>query len=193
MKKILSKEEKERKNRINTLLIGSILVFLMIFSTAGYSLMNKDSGSDTSILDYKGVRFTKGTDSYWRFSSLGKSFVTRNSPKELANLSINLGSLSYTNYQNKVLYTAGEPDDNFLIGNMYQIIQRQSRVCLDENCTENAPIKDCNVDNIIIITEAKRNETESMYQYEKCVYITSSYANMPKYIDAFIYKILALD
>lgn len=193
MKKLLTKEEKEKKSRRNALLIGGVMIFLMLFSTAGYSIMNSGKTNNINYLDYKGVKFIKSDDSYWRFTYNGLDYVTRNNPEEVANISIKINDIDYKDFSNQVIYTAGEPDDNILLGNLYQIIKRHSRACIDYNCTENAPIKDCSSDVIIVINEAKEDEEERIYSDKKCIYITSSYTNLSKYIDALIYKIIGLN
>lgn len=199
MQKILTKEEREKKTKIKQLLIGSVLILIMILATAGYSLTSSNNDVNSGkIVTYKGVDFVLADDSYWRFNKDGIDFMTRYNPTELNNTKISLIGLSLQNYQGKVLYTAGEPDDAELMRNIYQLMQKQyiqrySRACISENCTENAPIKNCSADNVIIIKEAGPNQAESIYNDENCVYISASYANQTKYIDAFLFKILRIE
>jgi hypothetical protein len=198
MQKILTKEERERKTKIKQLLIGGVLILIMVLATAGYSLMSGDNQDSIKVVNYKGVKFVQGDDSYWRFNQGGVDFMTQYNPTELNDTKVSLIGLSVQTYQGKVIYTAGEPDEAELLRNIYQLIQsgfigRYGRACITENCSENAPLKNCSEDYIIITQEAKNNETEKIYQDEKCVYIISSYANQTRYIDAYLYKILGLD
>ena len=43
MKKIITQEQKEKKNKRNQIILGGILIFLMVVSTAGFSLINSGS------------------------------------------------------------------------------------------------------------------------------------------------------
>jgi len=46
MKKIRSQEETDRKNRINRMIIGILLIFLMLASTLGYAFFSSSGSSD---------------------------------------------------------------------------------------------------------------------------------------------------
>ncbi|MEM0465324.1 MAG: hypothetical protein QXW97_01330 [Candidatus Pacearchaeota archaeon] len=198
--KILTQEQKNRKIRRNQLLIGGFLILIMVFATAGYSLMSGNK-SDTDIgkkIKYNGVVFTLNSNFYWEFNKNGINFATQFNPNEVKDVKIYLTGFNPQSYREKVLYTAGEPDNFDLLININQLvlngfIKRHSRACLStEDCTENAPVKNCNEDNIIILREAKKNEEERIYNEGNCVYIISSYANQTKSVDAFIFKFLEI-
>lgn len=221
MKKIISKKQRERKERKNQMVLGIILVLLMVLSLGGYALMSGSNNDKTKnqIIKYNQIEFIENSGN-WYFNLYGSKFETRYNPKELENMSLtifnnfnNLNSsnpkgsdfnITLLNYQNKPLYFSGD-SENF-INCFYEInkninpfILRQQLACLEnETCSKDLPIKNCKQDNIIIIKNFENynpktnlNFTE-IYQRDNCVFIITNDENLMKSCDLFLFKILGI-
>jgi len=195
MKKILTKEQQAKKNQRNQLLIGIIMVGLMIFGTAGYAFSSKEgtsTGPSTTIL-YNGINFVRSGD-YWRFNSGGNEFITKYNANETKELNVNMNRL-IKDYQSKPLYfvtESGEPN-NEIEANMGSFVLRIRGACLpNQECNGNLPVKNCSIDNIIIIKEPVNQTDENIYQNENCIFITAYYSNQTKFADAFLFNILKI-
>ena len=197
MRKIISKERLAKKTQRNQLIVGGIMVLMMILGTAGYAFMSNEGGTKTNtgseFIDYQGIRFFKGS-SYWSFTYDNQAFVTGNNPNETIGT---VGSTTKTvsNYKDKVLYfvtDSGEP--NIEVGrNLAYTVKRIGMACIPgEDCLGNFPVKDCNIDNIIIVREPLKNESEGISQKGNCVFITANYDNQTKYADSFLFDILGI-
>jgi hypothetical protein len=194
IQKLLTKEEKKKRNQRNQLIVGIILIGIMILSTLGYAL-NSDTNSESSteIVDYNGVKFTKSSD-YWYFNYQNNEFMTRYSPKEIEDIKFS-SFITLQNYANKPLYFVGNSGDS-----VYEIsrnidsrfVMRSQMACISSlNCTEDLPIKNCS-DNVIIIREPSANEKERIYQENNCVFIISKAENQTRFADVFLYKTLGI-
>jgi hypothetical protein len=194
MKKILSKAESERKNRRNQIVIGIILIGLMTLSTAGYAITSNSDNKDSKPVEYNGVTFTRSSD-YWSFNSNGYDFLTKYNPEETKDIQIS-NKILLEDYKNKPLYFAtlsGVPDIEIARNLNERIALRIQSACISENnCTQDLPLKDCSLDNIIVIKEPLTNQSEMIYQDEKCIFIRANELNQTKYADAFLFNLLGI-
>ncbi|MFA5857219.1 MAG: hypothetical protein WC867_07690 [Candidatus Pacearchaeota archaeon] len=194
MKKIVSKNQLEKKNQRNQIIIGLILIGLMLLSTAGYALTSNENENTTDEkVTYNNIQFIRSLD-YWKFNARGYEFYTKYNPVEL-----NYTEVIITNdlegYKGQTLYISsgnGEPNSELIRNIDNRILLRAQKACLNnENCTNlNLPIKDCNNDNLVVFKEPKQNEKERVYQDNKCIIIVSSQENQTAYTDAFLFKLL---
>ncbi len=193
MQKIITKEEKLKKEKRNQLIVGGILILLMLLSTLGYALTGRSDTNSSVKVNYKGISFVKNSD-YWLFSYNGNDFSTGYYPEETKNISFS-NKLTLTDYTKKPLYfvsESGQPNTE-IVRNLNNIILRLQPACLlSSDCSGNYPIKDCSQDNIIIIKMPVNNESENIYQSEKCVFITVSEQEETRYADAFLFSILGI-
>ena len=193
MKKIVTRNEKDKKVRRNQLIIGIILIGIMTFGTVGYAFSDK-SNENSEKIEYKGTEFIKA-DEYWNFNLNGNSFVMKYNPKEVENITFS-SYLSINSYTNKPLYLVSDFNEpNYEISrNLNSFVLRMQNSCIsEEDCIGNLPIKNCSEDNVIIIKELKtEDEKESIYQQDNCVFITASSENQARYADAFLFKILGI-
>lgn len=195
MEKIMTREEKDKKTRRNQLFIGGFLILIMIFSSVGYAL--NDKGDETTIdkTTYDGIDFIRDTSGYWNSVIQGQQFITRYNPKEINNINF-LSTLRLVSYSNKPLYfvgNIGEGSSEISRNLDERIVLRIQQACLNEkDCIGNFPIKSCSIDNLIVFNEISNNETESMYQKENCVFISSVYENQTKYADKFLFNLLGI-
>lgn len=196
MKKILSKREKDRIVKRNIILISALGIFLigiMVFSTFGFAMSGRgdDTGSNKKI-KINGIELIKNFE-HWIFDYQGETFQLRYSPEEVSDLNI-VTNKKLQDYKDKPVYftsDSGEPLYEF-IRNIDPYTLRVAPACLEgEECVGDYPVKSCETDNIIIINEAV-NQSESFYEDNNCIYITASYINQTKYVDAYLYKILGI-
>lgn len=173
MKKIQTKEQRERINKQKQVVIGVVLIFLLVFATAGFAIMN--AGSQTReeriIKSYGGFEFLR-QDNLWITEKQGRIHGFFYLPEDLKNIKTDF-SLNLFNLMNEPLYLVNaETEKNIIVYNLYpEYILRIQEACLsEEDCLEkNLPIKDCEKDNILVF-EKSDDETE-IYQTGKCIYI----------------------
>jgi len=213
MRKIISKQEEDKKKKRNQWIVGVILIFIMIFSTLGFSFMgNTTEEPDIKKADYNGFEFIKQGD-FWFLSNLNNEnldyLVFRHNPNEVEK---SYSLLKYLNeYQNRPLYLFSENREAELeiYTNMNPFVQRIQKACLNNTvyginrtlnetmivetdffCNdENLPLKSCE-DNFIIITESNKSE---IIQKNNCVFIRGSGENLTKLADEFLFKIFGIE
>jgi len=188
MKSILNRK---KPNRGMQLILGLGLIFVMLFSTLGYAFRDK-GGEEPNKVEYGGVEFIKDASGYWNFNIQGLSFLTKYNPQETENLSF-FSSLNINEYVNRPLYFVGGFNEPILEinRNLGQVVRRVNEACLSEDCERDLPIKNCSVDNIVVIREPNE-ERGRIYQEENCVFIIANLGNQTLYADKFLFKILGI-
>jgi len=196
VRKILSREEMEKRDRKRKIIISVVLAVIMLFSSAGYAFFsNEKTTTKTQTIKYGGVEFTKTEYGTWQFSQGNYQFETKFMPNDTANISSQI-SKTLDSYYQKPLYfginskedisTSGESE---IIRNMANLIERYDLSCLNENCTEDKPIKDCSVSNVIIFKESNESAVKTE---EGCIILYSPLYEQERTSDAFLFKILGL-
>ncbi len=192
MEKLRTRKQRERINRRNQIIIGIILIGIMAFGGVGFlNTSTKGDALDSEDIEYNGIMFIKNGDS-WNFQTSNGNFITRYNPNQTKDI-IFTSQTSVQDYINKPLYLVSPPGETFaeISSNLVQFPQRINNACLrDLECLGDYPIKNCSVDNVIIIREPVEKEPERVYNEEKCFFIVSEYANQTKYADAFLFGIL---
>lgn len=191
MRKIISREDRDRKNKLNQIIIGVILIAVMIFGTLGYAFSGGGDEETSEKIEYKGTEFIQDDSEYWRFNIQGYDFITRYNPLETGDMYFFI-SLSINDYVNKPLYFVSEfQEPIFEINrNLKSFVSRINEACLDEeNCLDDLPIKNCSIDNIIVIREPE-DEIKEISQEENCIFITADFGNQTRYADAFLFRVL---
>jgi len=195
MRRIITKEEKDKKTRRNQLIIGGILILIMIFSTVGYALSDRGDETEEDRIKYNGIDFIKDNSGYWNFEVQGKQFIILNNPENISRINF-ISTLNINSYSGKPLYFVGDIGEGSSeisrnLGDRF--VLRIQQACLSkENCEGNFPVKNCSSDNLIIFRETSDNETETIYQEENCVFIFSKYENQSKYADKLLLKLLGI-
>ncbi len=193
MRKILSQEEKDKKTKRNQLIIGMILIGLMLLSTAGYAFIN-DEETTSEKIEYHGIEFQKDNSGYWNFNMQGQNFMTFYNPQETESINF-FSQSSLQNYADKPLYFESEfiEPNTEISRNLNSFVLRFNKACLSNNCSDNSPVKNCSLDNVIIIKDLdENNKLENIYQQENCVFITASAENQTRYADIFLFRILGI-
>ncbi|MEM3091092.1 MAG: hypothetical protein QXD05_00885 [Candidatus Pacearchaeota archaeon] len=193
MKKLVSKEEKERKRKRNQIIVGVVLAFLMILSTLGFALQNSlGNMGNTQTTDfgdkvvYNGFEFSY-VNGFWVLGN----YVFRYNPKEVQPINTNnLRDATY--YQGLPLYIYSENEDakTEIYVNMINIALRIQEACpINTNCSgTDIPVKTC-TSNFIII---KESDTNLIKQEDNCVYIEGKKDDIVKVSDEFLFKILKI-
>lgn len=161
------------------------MIFLLTASTAGYSIMSKDSDSDSTVTD-SGIIFYR-TSGAWKAIIGEQTFQFQNLPSEVSNVEIS-GEYNLGNYANVPIYfnSLGVGASEILI-NINDYVQRYQEACiLDSPCEKDVPSKNCSTSNVIIFETGNSNK---VYQDENCVYISGDEV---KGADAFLYKTLGI-
>ena len=196
MRKISFKRDEERKKRMNQLILGLLLIFIMLFSTLGYSFsgFNKDEEDKEGVekVTYRGLEFSK-QNNFWLLNKDGINFIFRYNPVELGGLNHGLIFLNINNYYGKPLYIHSENTEaEFEIyRNLDRIAQRIQYACLEDeqNCKKELPIKTCE-DNFIII---KQGNSSEITQENNCIFINGQTEDeLVKLTDEFLFKLLGM-
>ena len=187
MKKIIIREERERKERKNRTILGIILVGIMVLSSAGYAIYNTEK-DDIEKINYKGTEFNLKQDNLWHFTFENKEFSTFYNPEQTENIISD--NLNLNKFYGGILYFSQDSDTegiNEIFKNIGMFFSRIQEACIEE-CKEDLPVKNCS-DNIILIREASENLIK---QEDNCVYILANKTETIKASDAFIFKFLQI-
>ena len=200
MKKIISNEDKEKTTKRNQLIMGLILILIMIFSSVGFAFSSKLTGNVVEEIEINGVDFSRDANTgYWTFKVNGNEFNTVYSPEEVADIEF-VNSKTINDYARKPLYFLGEAGGDFaeLYRALSQYTLRVGGACLDDKCEQDYPIKNCSVDNVVIIENIVGEDgeisklEEGITTDDNCVYIRAKPENLIRYIDAYLFDLLGL-
>jgi len=186
MRKIRTQEEFAKKKRTNQILIGVILIFLMVVSTAGYSLLSREDGGSIGSEKYGNHTFYRD-QGMWGVLLNGETYYFQYLPNEIENVSIS-GYFSASQYSGKVLYFVNNnPASQDVLIDLNKKFLRAQDACLNNSlCNGDFPVKNC--DDNLIIFENPDNETR-VWQERNCVYISGDFL---KGADAFLYKVFEI-
>lgn len=187
IRKIKSQEDIEKKRKRNQVILGVSLAFLMLLSTAGFSIMSRDdiTGQKNSLTD-SGFEFTR-EGNYWILSLEGRQFFFQNLPSTVKDVPIE-GTYSITEYSGSTVYFVNSNDGtNEILQNIYPSILRYQEACLEgtECSSPDLPVKTCSEKMIISSPEGETR----VYKEDNCVYLMG---DVLKSADAFLYKILGI-
>ena len=186
MRKIETQEEVEKKQKRNKIVIGFVLIFLMVFSTAGFALIGNDSGSNSQG-NGQNSQESYYNGQYWVYNIEGQEYYFTNS-KELTqnqNISVNIITTS-TNFIGSSLFIDSKSDiiTNEISINLGKFAARIQKACYGK-CDEDLPEKDC-TENLIVY---KSSEEKKVYQQGNCIFIDGDLTT----VDAFLYKLLEVN
>lgn len=175
MKKILTKEEKERIKKRNMLILGIVLVFLLIIAPFGYSFFsndNIDSGPRIEKRSSRGLDFQR-VENFWISEINFYEHAFFYLPEELDDVEVNL-SLNINELASQPLYLVSSGGAKNIVA--YNLVNPEYVLRVNDACVEgiecedvDLPVKDCENDNIIIFLESDKKTR--IYQENKCVYV----------------------
>ncbi len=188
MRKIISKQEEDKKRTRKQFIVGGVLIFIMLFSVIGYSFQGKEKDNVKKI-NYNGVEFIQ-QDNFWITKQGRLNLAFKYNPYEVEKITFNINKLE--DYYGKPLYLFSENSEANLeiYRNLDQIVQRIQFACLEnQECKDKTlPVKTCD-DNFIIIK--KGNSTE-IIQNENCVFIYGNQENLTRLTDSFLFKAIEI-
>jgi hypothetical protein len=203
MRRLTSKATEAKSKKKKQLTVGLVLIFLMFFSTLGYSFQllgnNGEIGGNNldppaQIINYNGFEF-ESRGIFWTLNKNGTNFIFTYNPNEVDKSSAGGEVNSLESYANKPLYIDSESTEakSELRANLLKFASNIENACLndEENCNEEIKIT-CN-ENFIKIREVSNNALEGITQENNCVFINAKKENLIKMIDEFLFKILGIE
>jgi hypothetical protein len=191
MRRLISKHNQKKRDRIKQWLVGSVLIVIMFASVLGYAFQGQGDEENSNV-EYNGFEFVK-QDNFW---VLGDKYMFRYNPKETEEFETYDFLNLLIDYSGKPLYIYSENKEaeSEIYKNLYNSVQRIQYACLDTNeneseikCDGNWPIKTCE-NNFILIQEGNF----SIEQKENCVFISGAKENLTKISDEVLFNILGI-
>ena len=201
IRKIQTKEDREKIQRRNIRIISIILGAIMLFSTAGYFISDFSQDAQTNKkVTYNGLEFTQTGYNSWKFTISGYNFETRFTPEETSNVTLK-NSRQIQTYSEKPLYFSGEPFLDIsqtaiqeISRNLGQFVLRVNMACIEDSCANSTtyPLKTCS-DNIIVFKKSLTNYSEISERQNCTIIMYSELAeDEERTADAFIFRTLGV-
>lgn len=191
MRKIISKKEQQKRDRVKQVVVGSMLILIMFASVIGYAFQGNGSEGDNNI-KYKGFEFVR-QDDFW---VLEDKFIFRHNPEETEEFATKNFINLLVDYEGQPLYIYSENKEAELeiYKNLYNSVQRIQYACLEKgesesdfDCEGNLPIKTCE-ENFVLIREGEFG----VEQKNKCLFISGARENLTKISDEVLFNILEI-
>ncbi len=193
MRKIETKEVIERRKTRTKILVGGLMIFLLVISTAGYAFFNNPSVERESI-KYNDIRFERADNGLWVWEFEGQSFYNYYNPEEINSFELSFDFYPTLNdfYDKPLYYTSGNEEAiSILLYDLGRYSSRSQEVCLEgreANCSEDLIVKDCS-NSILVFVES---EQPKAYKTNNCVFIEGSYDYQLKVSDKIVYQTLGV-
>lgn len=194
IKRIVTKQEMEKRQKRNQIIIGIVLASVMVLSTLGFALQSGSDGDsdensqNSNKINYNGYEF-ENINGLWILGTSVGSFVFSYNPEQTNIGFVNL-SMKAENYRGNPVYLFSKNKDakTELYANLLNIAERVQEACVEgEICNDKSlPIKNC-IDNLIIV---KESNFSSIKQSGNCVYIEGQQSQLVSAADEFLFKIL---
>ncbi|MDO8459672.1 MAG: hypothetical protein Q7S74_01050 [Nanoarchaeota archaeon] len=181
MRKIILKENLERKRKRNVTLASIFLFAILILSTVGFALFSADQSAQpqtptnsSGITDLGGGR--------WGIALGDKSIVLSNSLATVKDIPVEI-STNLISYTQSPIYISSKNDAiaREIANALSSYANRIQNACYGQ-CEENLPEKTCS-DNLIVWVDKTENK---VYQKDNCIFIEGDM----RAVDAFIYHLL---
>jgi len=185
MKKIASKKNNSKRNQI---ILGVVLIFVMFASTFGIVVNSFGNNSNSGKIEYNGFEFVE-QNGFWLTSVGNLNLGFRNNPKDVEEIYTE-GFFVIEDYYNKPLYIDSKDYEasSEIYTNLNGIALRIQPGCFEKPCEENAPLKTCE-DNLIVIKNASYS---SIFANESCVFIRGPEENLTEITDDFLFKLFEI-
>jgi hypothetical protein len=183
MRRILSRQEIERKERRNRTVGGVVLIFLLVVSTIGFAITGLGGGSNKENNELKeGSGFYNGNG--WIYLVGGQEYFFNNNKESVLGVSLNIQK-NLGDFAGKQVYVYSENPavSNQLFTILGRFASRIQEACYG-SCEKDLPEKTCQ-DNLIVFVE---KEEEGIYQEDNCVFIEGSL----KTAEAFLFSMLGI-
>ena len=209
MRKIKSKEDTKKSQRIIQIVVGIILISVMVTSIAGFAFFGGgygkssnygggSSGNNNQRISYNGFEFVRNNQGFWLTQAKNQVVVTTFTPQETEDINLNF-DVNVNQFANKPLYLIADSDfaTNEIRTNFrgFTLRIQSEKVCLEGGPCEddNYVIKDC-TSNIFVIDGNETYTSEEIHVYKEgnCIFIEASEANQIRIIDRIIFKLLEI-
>lgn len=203
LKKIETQAERAKKQQKRNLVIGMIIIFLMVFSSLGYVIVENNSSPEQGIKYGNYTFIPAGSAWQTNLSSFGMLLTTTYLPGDVLDVNGSKADLFYV--QDKIIYLDVSSQQDIqasidLIRNLEPISSRMQFACSKENenssfCIENNyPIKNCEEADssslIIIINSTNLNKG---YEFkESCLVVNGQGSDIIKASDNFVFKLFRI-
>ena len=191
MRKIKSKEDIEKRQRVNHIVIGVLLMFIMLSSTIGFALFSGGGSiGNSNNLEYNGIDFMTNEQGLWKFEIEDDTFQTSFHPLDTQDIVLGF-DFNVNEISGKPLYYVKDSENavSELLYNIGRYAQRYQEVCLEgEKCEKDLIEKSC-ADSIIVFKSVE-NQPIKIYKDNKCVFIEAPTAEQVKAADRLIFKSL---
>ena len=186
MRKVESVEKREKKEKKRQQLLSGILIFVLLFSIAGYAAFSGTNKEKDNQRIYNGLSFNL-ENGFWKTMINEKELVFFSLPYDLGNISIEMDRI-FSDYSEKPLYFVGSYPSTIPY-NLDGIPIRMQNACIENHSCLDAtlPIKNCSEDNLLIFIEGNDS---TIYQKENCIYLEG---DLMKVSDKFIYNLLGIE
>lgn len=192
MRRINTAHSRKKKQKRQNMILGIALIIVMFGSVFGMVVGSfGQSKNNSNSLEYNGFEFFE-QNGFWFLVHERGTFVFKNNPKEVLDISQKLSSLD--SYYEKSLYISSNFNEatSEIYGNLFQqnkIVQRVQFACLKgDKCEGDLPTKDCE-NNFIILRESSISK---IYQDKSCVFIEGKKEDLVKLVDEFLFNILGI-
>lgn len=181
MRKILTPEEIEKRDKRRNGVISIILLGIMLLSTLGFAFVYNSDSSTTQVSGSQ----VQPIGGKW-VASFGSSQLVFSTSPESINSTQNYVLVNLNQYYNRTLYVDSNSDEVYYeIGStLGQYTQRTQHACYSGCDNSTYPVKTCD-DNLIVYIPKNENK---VYQNKSCVFIEGDISAA----DAFLYKIFGL-
>lgn len=195
MRKIVSKQEADKKKRRNQFIVGGVLIAVMFLSVMGYAFQNNaisgtsgNSGNSSQTVNYNGINFVN-QNGFWVLQSNNARWVFTYNPTEIAASNLTALTKTISDFRGKALYiyyngsdsasSDAESEISFNMKNFASSINTQPvNESLNANCLENSIILESGVSGV------KENGN--------CVYIYGQGEDLIKTTDNVLFKLLGV-
>ncbi len=206
------KKDKEKKEKRNLIIAGVIMIFLMVFSTVGYAILDGQFNDSQKIV-YNGFEFTYNDENnVWqtttKISGKTKVIYAYFLPSELENLTSSFnGNIFLSDFENKIVYFSINNTNNertatsLIAGNFEEYVLRSQFICSPETELTNEgfcstlPIKSCSdVENsseilLIELNEVADDENISeVVSQNNCLSVKATKENLVKMAQIVVFK-----
>ena len=196
IKRIESKEQKEKKSKRNQWILAGILVLIMLASIFGIIFQDLagtgTSSQQSSDVTFNGYTF-QAVNGYYVLQIGSQTFYFSQNPQNVDSIikTVNL-SKTMPDYIGQVVYVSSEDYNSYneIYSDMGNYTTRIQEACAEnETCADSTlPTKTC-ADNLIIVKEAPEDK---IYQKDNCVYIEGNQNDLLSLTDEFLMRIIGV-
>ncbi len=175
MRRLETREDIERKNKLRKSILTIIILLLLLVSTLGYAFLSNSNTSKNNPKD----QTDKSDRISFSYQDMPINLIS--TYNDMENISVNITAILY-DYSGKNLYISSKNQGILQeIGSTLGRLSPRVQEACYLSCVENLPEKNCS-DNLIVWRESPINK---VYQNESCIFIEGDIRSA----DAFLYRL----